>query len=248
MFSKNSPFLSFPSNLDQRQAFYIDGIRHAVEIIELAFSRLSTALTTLAQNYSETNRPNSYSNYYLDAWAFVDALDRLLALWKLQPKAETIPHQWSPSKLSKDLHQIRNIRNVSDHLAQRADQIISSNTAALGELSWVTVLGYEPPIMKSCLIRPGFLPQSITLQLNIPKEKIFIKNSSGNIQLKAHIHTANLSNAYAQIIDLVRYAETSLKVAFQSNNSNKPIGADLFAICDLDFSSQNKQDPPTIVN
>ncbi len=245
MFSPDSPFRNFPSNLDRRQAFYLDGIRHAAEIIEHAFSRLSNGLTTLAQNYSKTNHPNSYAIFYLDAWAFIDALDRLLALWKLQPKAETIPHPWSPSKLLEDLRQIRNIRNVSDHLAQRADQIISSNTAALGELSWVTVISHDPLVMKSCLIRPGFLPPSVELQLNIPKEQIIITNSSGNIQLKAHTYTANLSDAYAQIIDLVRYAESSLKTVFSSSNSGAPIGADLFAICDLDFHDLNNEDSLT---
>ena len=161
MFFPKSPFLNFPSNLDRRQAFYLDGIRHAAEIIELSFSRLSDNLTALVRDVSESKRPNSYAIYYLDAWAFVDAVDRLIALWKLQPNADLIPYLWSPIKLTDELKVIREIRNVSDHIAQRADQIISSNTAALGELSWVTVLSESPLEIKSCLIRPGFLPHSL---------------------------------------------------------------------------------------
>lgn len=222
MFKPDSPFLNLPANLDRRQAFYLDGIRHAFEIIEYAFSRLTSGLSDLGKNYSEINRPNSYAPYYLDAWAFVDALDRLLALWKLQPEAKTIPDPWSPDKLKVSMEDIRNIRNVSDHLAQRADQLISSNSTALGELSWITVLSIDPPEMKSCLIRPGFLPKTVQLQMNIPKNNFFIKNSSGNILLKAHTYIANLSEAYQQVVSLAEYAEASLKFEFKLTGSTPP--------------------------
>lgn len=235
MFKPDSPFMNFPRNLDRRQAFYFDGIRHAFEIIDHAYSRLTTGLTELAMNHPKENLHGSYAHYYLDAWAFVDALDRLLALWKLQPRSESIPPPWNPDSLRDDMRRIRDIRNVSDHLAQRADEIISSNTAALGELSWVTVLSIEPPVMKSCFIRPGFLPSSVKFQMNLPKEKLFIKNSSGNVLLKAHTHTANISEAYERILGLANYAESDLKTSFESADFSTSVGGDLFASCYLDF-------------
>lgn len=147
MFNADSPFLNIPDNLDRKQAFYIDAIRHAFEIIDYSFLRLTINLNELTiKHESESLRPNNYALYYLDAWAFVDALDRLLALWKLQPNAETIPDPWNPDSLKANMLNIRNIRNVSDHLAQKADQIISSNSTALGELSWITVIKIDPPI------------------------------------------------------------------------------------------------------
>ena len=239
MFKFDSPFLNLPVNLDRRQAFYLDGIRHAFEIADFSFSRLTNGLSDLGKNYSEANRPSGYACYYLDAWAFVDALDRLLALWKLQPEAKTIPNPWNPDKLKESMKNIRNIRNVSDHLAQRADQIISSNSTALGELSWITVLSTDPPEMKSCFIRPGFLSSSVKFSINIPKENIFVKNAAGNILLKAHTYTANLSDAYQQVIGLAEYAEGSLKSSFKASSSSSTIGGDLFAICDLDLSGGN---------
>lgn len=239
MFKPDSPFLNLPANLDRKQAFYLDGIRHAFEIIEYAFSRLSSGLSELGRNYSETNRPNGYASYYLDAWAFVDALDRLVALWKLQPAANTIPDPWKPDKLKERMRHIRDIRNVSDHLAQRADQIISKNSTALGELSWITVIRLEPPEMKSCFIRPGVLPPAVKFQMNIPNQNLFFINGAGNILLKAHTYTANLSEAYQQVIELAAYAEARLKSAFRTQGASKPIGGDLFAICDLDFSGKN---------
>lgn len=238
MFNPRSPFKNFPSNLDRRHAFYLDGIRHSAEIIECAFTRLSINLTKLTQTLPNHGTQTSYANFYLDAWAFVDALDRLLALWKLQPNSKTIPAPWSPSIISKELRDIRKIRNVSDHMAQRADQIISSNTAALGELSWVTVLSSDPPKMKSCLIRPGFLPRSLALQMNLPKGSMYVKHSTGNIKLKALTHTANLSSAYEKIQGLIVFAESDIKKMFEANRSGWITGGDLIASCDLDLSGR----------
>lgn len=239
MFKPDSPFLNLPANLERKQAFYLDGIRHAFEIIECAFTRLSGGLSELGKDYSETSRPSSYAAYYLDAWALVDALDRLVALWRLQPSAHTIPAPWSPDKFQEEMRDIRNIRNVSDHLAQRADQIISKNSTALGELSWITVLNIEPLEMKSCFIRPGVLSPKIHFKINIPKQSLFIANGSGNILLKAHTYTANLSEAYQKAAGLAQYAEASLKSSFSNLDTSKPIGGDLFAICDLVFSAEN---------
>jgi len=240
MFKPDSPILDFPANLDRRQAFFLDGMRHAFEIGHLAFDRLTTNLANLAKSDAEGNRPKGYAKYYLDAWAFVDAIDRLLALWKLQPNAPTIPHEWSPVKLQEEFSAIRDIRNVSDHLAQRAEQVISSGTAALGELSWVNVTSLEPPIMKSYLIRPGFLPPSVKDKLNIPEKEITVVNSSANVLLKAHTYTANLSAAFVRMVALARYVEFSVTPAFISVNAGAPIGGDLFASCELLFPTANK--------
>ncbi|HRX70937.1 MAG: hypothetical protein H6973_20505 [Gammaproteobacteria bacterium] len=240
MFKPDSPILNFPANLNRRQAFFLDGMRHAFEIAHLAFNRLTTNLADLAKSDSEGDRPKGYAKYYLDAWAFVDAIDRLLALWKMQPNADSIPKDWSSSNLKSELGTIRDIRNVSDHLAQRAEQVISSGTAALGELSWVNVTSIEPPIMKSYLIRPGFLTPSIRGQLNIPKKEIIVLNGSANVLLKAHTYTADLSSAYVRMVDLARYVEFSIKPLFSSAEASKPIGGDLFASCELVFPETTK--------
>jgi len=239
VFKPESPFLNIPTNTNLRQAFFLDGIRHAFEIADYAFSRLTSNLRELVRHHSDLVRPNGYAKYFLDAWAFVDSVDRLLALWKLQPNADTIPDSWCPSRLGNELQQIRNIRNVSDHLAQRVDQIISSNSSALGELSWVRVFSLEPPVMKSFLIRPGFLPGKLNFQLNIPRNNLNIHNSIANILLKAHTYTADLSETYMKVTDLAHFAEASLHENFKTQNIQKTHGADMLASCDLQFPEQS---------
>jgi len=218
-----------------RQAFFLDGLRHAFEIAELAFGRLAAGLPALLDAQSKSALPESFAPYYLDAWAFVDAVDRLQALWKLQPGVEGIPEPFSPARIENDFKDIRKIRNVSDHLAQKAEQIVSLKGSALGELSWVTVYSLEPPVMKSAFIRPGFLPASINLQLNIPKEKLHIYGSVANILLKAANHVADLSFAHSRLVSLAHFAESSLDSMFAKSTVSKPFETDMFASCDLKF-------------
>lgn len=235
MLKPDSPFNNIPSNTHPRQAFFLDGLRHAFEIAELSFSRLAAGLPALLDAQSNSTLPKSFAPYYLDAWAFVDAVDRLRVLWKLQPGAEGIPEPFNHASLENDLQAIRNIRNVSDHLAQKADHIISLKASALGELSWLTVYSLDPPVMKSAFIRPGFLRASINFQLNIPNEKLYIHHSVANILLKAANHTADLSFAYARLVSLAHFAESSLESMFAKSAAIKPYGTDMFASCDLKF-------------
>ena len=235
MFKPDSPLLNFPSNLDRRQAFFLAGMRHAFEISDYAFDRLTTNLSELAMLHSEGGRPNGYGKYYLDAWAFTDAVDRLLSLWKMQPNTDGIPDKWDSAGLRKELSAIRDIRNVMDHLAQRAEQVISSGTAAMGELSWVNVSSIDPPVMKSYLVRPGFLSSTNRLQLNIPKKELIVRNGSANVLLKAYVHTADLSLAYVRMAELASYVEESARLSFSAAKAEGVLGGDLIAACDLIF-------------
>lgn len=235
MLKLDSPFKNIPSNTHPRQAFFLDGLRHAFDIAELAFSRLATGLPALVDAQANSALPNSFAPYYLDAWAFVDAVDRLRVLWKLQPGSEKIPEPFNPGSLENDLQAIRKIRNVSDHLAQKADQMISLKASALGELSWVTVYNLEPPVMKSAFIKPGFLQASVSFQMNIPKEKLLVYNSVANILLKAGTHTANLSFAHSRLVSLAHFAESSLESMIAKGSAAKPYPTDMFASCDLEF-------------
>ncbi len=235
MFNPESPLLNIPANLNRRQAFFFDGMRHAFEIANFAFDRLSRNLAKLAACNDRGDRPVGYSEYYLDAWAFVDSVDRLLLLWKMQPHTDGIPEEWNPAKLSKELCSIRYVRNVLDHLAQRADQVISSGTSAMGELSWINVIKMDPPEMKSYLIRPGFLASSVKFKINIPKTDYIVRNGTANILLKAHEYTADLSLAYAKVYNLARYVEFSVGLQFSSVKAGASIGGDLIASCELNF-------------
>jgi len=134
MISPDSPFKNIPQNLDRKQAFFLDGIRHAAEICDLSYKRLTAGLHDLGLKPQGATTETTYAPYFLDAWAFVDAADRLRCLWESQPNASSIPEPFAPAILRSELGSIRKVRNLADHIAQRADQVVSLNAAALGLL------------------------------------------------------------------------------------------------------------------
>ena len=119
MLSIDSPFLNIPAALDRKQAVFLDGMRHAGQIVELSYTRLCQALTDLSVGGTTAEKPTGFTHVFLDAWAFVDAADRFRCLWEMQPSASTIPDKFSPDAVRIQLQDIRDVRNVSAHLVHR---------------------------------------------------------------------------------------------------------------------------------
>lgn len=75
MLTENSPLLNLPVNMDPKQAVFIDGIRHAAQIIEMAYSRICDSLTKLSFESSTGKHKAEYTHVLLDVWAFIDTTD-----------------------------------------------------------------------------------------------------------------------------------------------------------------------------
>lgn len=214
MISANSILRSLPKGLDRKQALFFDGLRHAAEITGFAYSRLQSNCTTIAtEKHRQEDRADLYTAIFLDAWAIVDSIDRFRSLWQLLP----IPGQQQTSAIGSSFasltQPIRDLRNVADHLAQRADYVVAKQGTALGVISWVTC---PDPIIKkaiSCAIVPGTL-QSSTIQLPMPSNRT-IELPSGFIHLRAGEHNACLSDALPHMRALISSIEYSLDKEFR---------------------------------
>ena len=240
MFSPLSPFRNLPVQLERRQAFFLDGIRHAAEIADYSFNRLSKNLDALSHaNQNKEDPPEIYSPYFLDAWAFVDSIYRLIGLWKLQPHAETLPEEYSASNIEQIFSSIIAVRNISDHIAQRADQVISSKSTSLGILSWITLVEDDPPAFATYTIRPGIVGQEIHTQLHSPIGEVRGISRSMSITLRAGPHSSDLSNAYFAFIDLMNYAEDSLTQNLSNHAGLHSNGADMLISAMLSSKAKN---------
>lgn len=171
MLSVNSPFLNIPVALDRKQAVFLDGMRHTAQIVDMSYRRLCQALTHIA--LGETS--SGFAHVFLDTWALIDAADRFRSLWELQPNAATIPYQYSPSALRSRLQDIRNVRNVSAHIAQKIDQIVSLNSSVLGAISWVSLLSHAPLKVKTYLSAPGSC--TVACKVNSQCQQVARQNS-----------------------------------------------------------------------
>lgn len=156
MIAHNSPLKKLPAGVDRKQALFIDGIRHAAEIASLAYSRLRETLTHIALSELNEKDKATYSTAaFLDAWAFVDAIDRFRMLWQQMPLPKTKQPITGVPPLEEVMKPFRELRNVADHIAQRIDEVLSKHSAALGILSWFTATDVNPVQGYMCSIIPG---------------------------------------------------------------------------------------------
>lgn len=214
MLASDSILRRLPPELEPKQALFIDGIRHAVEIMDLAFTRLRATLTDIATADPKTLvLPAASAHAFLDAWAMVDAIDRFRMLCKQMPNSKpgTLPP--GTETLEAVTQPFRNLRNVADHLAGRADYVVSKGGAALGTLTWFTGFKLDPPTGWMCTLRPGTIRQSpepppgpITMTVDWPTD---------HIRLTAGEHEANLSAILPHIALRVRSLERSVHTSLE---------------------------------
>jgi hypothetical protein len=58
---EGSPFRRLPSELDRRQALFLDGIRYSVEMADLAHTRLRQTLFDIAKEQNRGAQANHWS-------------------------------------------------------------------------------------------------------------------------------------------------------------------------------------------
>lgn len=234
MFTKDSALLNLPGNLNQKEAIFFDGMRHSAQIVDLSYLRLCKSLTELSLENQKMSEDPMFTHVFLDAWAFVDATDRFRCLWEMQPNSENIPSEFSPSNVRLQLQTIRDVRNVSAHIAQKIDQIIALNASVLGSINWVTLVSQEPLKIKTHFIRPGIMRRNTQCQFAMPNGEVSFIHGSGCISLAAGKYEANLSDAYKFVSSLVLLAEYFLEHTKQATSSQECIPTDMFGSAELD--------------
>lgn len=228
MISNNSVLRRLPVTLDPKQAIFLDGIRHAVEIAHFAYIRLQRTLDDLAiQTQQADGLAARTTAAFLDAWAVVDAIDRFCSLWKKLPNS-------TPAKIppgSKTIEEfyvpIRSLRNVADHLATRADFMVSKKSPALGTLTWFTGIERDPLSGWVCAIIPGCITHRSGGDFSDP----FAPSDewpTRNIWLSAGSFSANLSDIFQHVQIRIERLEASIEKALsKSPDSPNPANSDM---------------------
>lgn len=220
MLSDNSILRRIPLAIEPKQALFIDGIRHSVEMIDLAYSRLRENLTHLALNplTPDTLRQSS-PLVFLDAWAMVDAIDRFRMLYSQMPGMTPVSSTPSIEPLKEVTKSFRKLRNVADHLSSSADFVISRGGAALGTLTWLTGFKTDPPTLWYCTLRPGTIRNTPEYR----KEPILttIEWPTDQICLLAGGYEGNLSAIRPHIELRVKHLEDHLESWFHSHGLSK---------------------------
>lgn len=228
MLADDSILRRVPAVLEPKQAFFVDGIRHAVDIMELAYGRLRETLTHIALDPpTSATLPKIAPHAFLDAWAMVDAVDRFRMLYQQMPGISFGSPTPGVEPLKTVMQPFRKLRNVADHLAQNAELVVARGGAALGTLTWVTGFKVDPPTLWFCTLRPG----TIRTKPEFRKEPILsaIDWPTDRICLTAGGHEGNLSAIRPHIDRRVKHFETQLKSEFERLGiADAPASNDVF--------------------
>ncbi|WP_417736493.1 hypothetical protein [Rosistilla oblonga] len=218
MLKPNSVFRELPRALDRKQVLFLDGIGKSYEIAAFAYQRLKEMLTTIANGDLESA---SYRELYvlalLDAWAIVDSIDRFSALYKLLPHSVMRDDTPVAKAEHETLRKVRDVRNVTDHLAQRMDYIMSKSGAAMGMLTWCTSSPLSKNEVLACTLVPGPLGKQSAPMAN-PVGRT-VEMPTGLIAITAGEHTADLSEAIRIMADRVEDIETQLENQFSQHET-----------------------------
>jgi len=215
LLGRDSVLRRIPINFERKKAFFLDGIRHAVEILDVTYSRLRDALTHLALNPPASNDiPDVFAHVFIDAWGFVDAVDRFSMMYTEMPSIKFGNAKGGIPPLREFTQEFRKLRNITDHLASKADYVISRNGGAWGELTWLTGAQLQPELIAwHCTLRPGTLQTKPSMQTDPIMSTLDWPTDS--IRLCAGEYEGNLSEIRKHIAVRVRHLEAQLKPAFQ---------------------------------
>lgn len=246
MIPANSPFRQIPQNLDLKDAFFIDGMRHAAEICDFALKRLTANLLQTALFCHEERQINAFPAIFLDAWAFVDSVERYrcLHLMRSRLQAQRRDHAGTQKNINSDLIDLSNIRNIAAHIAERSDHVISRKDAALGALSWISLTSKSPMKAITCIIRPGYIGGDIRSQFSTCSGNQVFINDCTNVRLHAGGNDADLYKSYFVIEKSVKAIESELAALSSKQGRESSYPTDLFASAELDFSGNDQFDQP----
>jgi hypothetical protein len=231
MIARDSSLRNLPSDMDRKQVLFLDGIRHAAEIADLAYKRLVDCLTSMADRESAESEIQ-VAAAFSDAWTVIDAVDRFRSLITLAPGLKPDDKLADASQDSLDLllPHVRDLRNVADHIAVRIPQVLAARMPALGLISWFT-LDLDQLGGRSCTLAPGALIGKTTSPLVNPLGKELYARTC-QIHLAAGEHRVCISEVHRGLEQRVRKLETSLK---QVSSGVETSGSDLLVVAHLKF-------------
>jgi hypothetical protein len=128
---------------------------------------------------------------------------------------------------------VRKLRNVTDHVAERLDQLVSRNASVMGEVSWIS--RGEGSNLRTWYIRPGVFKDQLKFNLLLPHLGAEIENPIGFIHLAAGGTEVNLSAAVHALNVVVAHIEAKLHERYKSmGTSYVPMPRHLVATSELD--------------
>lgn len=193
-----------------------DALRHAAEIVDLAYRRLQDTLTAIAHaQISQKETKAMYTPAFLDAWAIIDAGYKIRGIVISLDKAGFAEREridGYPSSIA-FTQTLAKVRNIGDHIVDTADQVIAASSTALGILSWFTPLEPKPTRGLSCVLAPGTIADLKAGIVNPLGQECDLP--SGLVNLQVGKYRVSLSESFRLTVKLVDKIEVGLDHVFK---------------------------------
>jgi len=145
----------------RRQELFLDGIEFSIDMGEIAYQRLLTALVAHSARSASGKSVNRLltAEIFLHAWSLVDIVNRLRVLIQHTPGLKRTPAIVS---FLKQTGEVLGLRNFVQHLDTEAPEVAKTGYPIWGSLSWVwgTVEEVERGEFALMLLIPGRLAKS----------------------------------------------------------------------------------------
>lgn len=213
LFGRVSILRQVPSNCIPEQIRCLDGIRHALEVMDITYTRLRGALTDVALNPPESSTlPDVIAHVFLDVWGFVHAVNRFERMYsRLTKKTSEIKANIPP--LREVTQEFRNLLKVAGE--------------GFGELSWLTGVQIQPEVIAlHCALLPG--THCATPAMKTDPILSTLDWPTDCIKLSAGGYEANLSAVRKHVAHRMQHLETQLQKAFQAPDAQRQIINDAF--------------------
>lgn len=221
-----------PPGLSPSQLVSLDAVRHAADIISLADERLRITLTEIARDVHTTQQ--QVTSAFSDAWSVIDAVDRIRSMVKLLVKKVDHSLRDDVEAFNNGTQTVRELRNLTDHLYQRVDQVLSSNMPAVGRLSWVTV--FSTTSARVCVLEPGSMrTQKKSLSLpDVGGGSVHLP--TGVISLSAATYMTRFDDVLKAVARLLKALEQTVESFAVANDVvGVEVGRDLLLCGDISF-------------
>lgn len=207
-----------PLNIDPSHAMFYDGIRQSLLAASLANKRLTSTISSITETQENIVDLDVVTAAYIDAWGFIDAIDRFRQLWNKAPFVSAEEKQ--AADMDNKLSNLRSARNVADHVAVRTEQIISKQGSIAGHLSWCNYEFSNPKEYKYYFMTIGVYGTSKgTMQTLAPDS--FDTEGIKEVRLESLGYVVVFDHIVNYVRECVSSLESQLSDSMKVKNINK---------------------------
>lgn len=195
---------------------------------DLAYLRLEATLLSLAQAGSLPEpEQRVFPGAFLDAWAFVDASNRLRDLVRQMPRMEKSA---GLRLFFQRTAPVESMRDVQQHLNNEIAKLAEGQQSVWGSLGWVATLDESGQRSKLCSLVGGQIATGIHPFVN-PLGKVLL-GPIDHVRLTLGEGTVELTRTHEELGNFVKAVEPSLESAFSGLPRS---GSDFFVFAEIAY-------------